>query len=73
MWVVAKKPCHKPLPIGVKYVWVGEGVKYWPVVLGAVLRIRIRIQIRAFLAETESESKIFVPDSDLDPVPDPVI
>jgi hypothetical protein len=28
-------------------------------------------RIRAFLAETESE--IFVPDSDLDPVPDPVI
>jgi hypothetical protein len=38
----------------------------------AVLRIRIRIRIRedpSFLAGTESESEIFVPD----PVPDPVI
>jgi hypothetical protein len=30
-------------------------------------------RIRAFLAGTESESEIFVPDSDPDPVPDPVI
>ncbi len=30
-------------------------------------------RIRAFLARTESESEIFVPDSDSDPVPDPVI
>ncbi len=30
-------------------------------------------RIRPFLAETESESKIFVPDSDPDSDPDPVI
>jgi hypothetical protein len=44
--------------------------------LRAVLRIRIR-EDPSFFSRSESESEIFVPDSDSDPdsdpVPDPVI